>query len=407
MEKFKNFLVVLLSITMCLLCFATLIVMSGSEVSLRSIFEDEIEYDPVEKEKTVYKNMAVPYRISVVSGDTVYTEQGVSKTSQFFKDCEKLLLEAVGSMSELEECTLSEYNEALGSKSLIFTLNGKLPLYLMQMWSGSTDGYENQTSTVALVRESKGIKVYFKDDGDGKCYFSQTSSANAVIDELIASYAGNNGILSSGAVLSSDTLKAPVYEINGEAAGLDENKTEKLLRAFGLNPYFAKTYQESDGDKIYIEEDDVLSVSAEGSVTYRASEGGIALMEDGSASEHESVALAANKLAEISALLYADNPDISADVVSVRKEGDEIHIGGIIKLGGIPLSEDVCSAGIIVRGGMIIRMWLDMPNIFAGEIRTLMSDTMAKAVSSKKECRFEIIYVMENGKLVPVNSFVE
>ena len=123
MEKFKNFLVVFLSFTMCLLCFATLIVMSGGDADLRSIFIDETEYENAEKEKTVYKNMAIPYRISVIAGENVYTEQGVSKNSQFFKDCEKLLLEAVGSMSHLEECTPEQYSEAIRSKSLVFTLN--------------------------------------------------------------------------------------------------------------------------------------------------------------------------------------------------------------------------------------------------------------------------------------------
>ncbi|MBQ6867113.1 MAG: hypothetical protein IJO16_00375 [Clostridia bacterium] len=406
MEKIKNFLVVLLSLTMCLLCFATLIVMSGSEISLRSILKDEIEYESGKTEKTFYKNMAIPYRISVVTGGTVYTEQGVSRTSQFFKDCEKLLLEAVGSMLELEECSLPDYNEAIGSKSLIFTLNGKLPLYLMQMWSGSVDGYENQTSTVALVRESKGIKVYFRDDG-GKCYRSQTSSANAVIDELIANHTGSNGILENGTVFSENTLKAMSYQINENKTGLDENKVEDVLKAYGFNPYFAQTYQEPDGDKVYIEEDDVLSVSADGSMVYRSSESGIILKDGGSVTEHESVALAVNKLGEISGLLYAEHPEISADVVSVEKNDDEIHIGSVIKLNGIPISEDVCSAGVIVKNGSIVRMWIDVPSVIELEMKTLMSDTMAKAVSGKKDSRFELIYIMEEGQLVPVNSFVE
>ena len=407
MEKFKNFLVVFLSFTMCLLCFATLIVMSGGDADLRSIFIDETEYENAEKEKTVYKNMAIPYRISVIAGENVYTEQGVSKNSQFFKDCEKLLLEAVGSMSQLEECAPEQYSEAIRSKSLVFTLNGRLPLYLMQMWSGGTDGYENQTSTIALVRESKGIKVYFTDDETGKCYSSQTSSANAVIDELIANYAGDNGTFVSETLLSDNPPKAMEYMTDEQETAIDEGKMEDILRVFSINPYIAKTYQAPGGDRVYVEEDDVLSVSTEGSITYRASEGGIALKHDGTITEHESVGLAANKLAEISALLYSDMPYVSADIVSVEKQQDEIHIGGIIKLDGIPVSEDVYSAGVIVRDGVIVRMWIDMPGIYPGEMKTLLSDVMAHSINDEKDGRYEVIYMMENGILTPVNAFVE
>ncbi len=407
MEKFKNFLVVFLSFTMCLLCFATLIVMSGNDIDLRNILTDEIEYENPEKEKTVYKNMAIPYRISVITGENVYTEQGVSKNSQFFKDCEKLLLEAVGSMSQPEECSYDQYDKALQSKSLVFTLNGRLPLYLMQMWSGSTDGYENQTSTVALVRESKGVKVYFMDDETGKCFSSQTSSANAVIDELIANYAGDNGNFISGRVYSDVAPKAMEYAVTENDTALFEGRMEDIQRAFGINPYISKTYQAPGGDKVYVEEDDVLTVSGDGSMTYRASEGGIVLKENGSATEHESVGLAANKLAEISALLYSDMPYASADIISVKKQDDEIHIGGIIKLNGIPVSEDVYSAGVIVRDGVIIRMWIDIPSVAESQMKSLMSDVMAMSVNDDKDGRYEIIYMMENGILTPVNALVE
>ena len=151
----------------------------------------------------------------------------------------------------------------------------------------------------------------------------------------------------------------------------------------------------------------MLSVSTEGSITYRASEGGIALKHDGTITEHESVGLAANKLAEISALLYSDMPYVSADIVSVEKQADEIHIGGIIKLDGIPVSEDVYSAGVIVRDGVIIRMWIDMPGIYPGEMKTLLSDVMAHGINDGKDGRYEIIYMMEKGALTPVNAFVE
>ena len=406
MEKIKNFLVVLLALTMCLLCFVTLIVMSGTNLSIKSIFTDETEYENEGAEKTVYKNMAMPYRISVVQGETVYTEQGITRTSQCYKDCEKLLFEAVGSMSQLEECTGEEYLSAIGSKSLVFSLNGKLPLYLMQMWSGGADKYENRTSTIALVRESKGVKVYFADDDSGAFYRSQTSSANAVIDELIANYTMSNGVIKDGMVLSEKAVSLPSYIINNETS-FESGREESLLRAFSLNPYFAKTYQEPDGDKIYVEEDNVLSVSRDGSMTFRSSGDGMVLKNEGTATKHESVALAANKLYEISSILYADHPEITADIVGVEENDDEISINAIIKLGGVPVSEDISSAGVIVRNGGIVRMWIDMPDVIEDAFVTVMSDTMAKSLHDKDNGRYEIIYIEEKGRLVPANSFVE
>ena len=405
MEKIKNFLVVLLAMTMCLLCFVTLIVMSGTNLSIKSIFTDETEYENPDSQKTVYKNMSIPYRISVVQGETVYTEQGITRTSQCYKDCEKLLFEAVGSMSQLEECTREEYMDAIGSKSLVFSLSGRLPLYLMQMWSGGVDKYENCTSAVALVRESKGVKVYFADDS-GKYYRSQTSSANAVIDEIIAGYTMSNGIIVDGMVLSEKPLSLPAYVINNEAS-FETGVEESLLRAFGFNPYFAKTYQEPDGDKIYVEEDNVLSVSGDGSMTYRSSGVGMVLKNDGTATKHESVALASNKLYEISSILYADHPEITADIIGVKENDGEISINAIIKLGGVPVSEDISSAGVIVRNGGIVKMWIDMPVVTEDALVTVMSDTMAESLHDKDNGRYEIIYTEEKGKLVPVNSFVE
>lgn len=410
MEKIKNVLLVFLSFTMCLLCYVSLAAMSGKGITMPSWIKIN-EYRAPNEDSTVYQTAALPYRISVISDGSVHTEQGIDKDDYIYNDCEKLIMEALGSMDEPNECSFVQYRDAALDKSLVIHYNGNMPVWILQMWSGREDGFDGLCRFIVLTKDAaKGVEIYFREANTEKYYKASTSADMAALDEVMAKYVKDNGQIASLAnmdILSKENSVLKTYDINREVWAPGQEREEELLRAFKMNPYLAKDYRESSGAKVYVEDDNIVKMSPDGRISYTTKGDGIALFdEDRSLNNKEKTALALNKLKEISSFVYADMPQVSMEAADFKDDEDEAQIGVVIKIDGVPADESALSAGIVIKNSLIVRMWFDVPGIYETGESAVMSDTMAKA-AYRKDGRYEIMYTEKSGSLTAVNSFAK
>lgn len=420
MRGFKNAALVCLTASMCVLCYLTLILMGGEDTGaiLSNIIKKKDLAVTYQSGGGTHIIAAVPYRISVITEGSIYTQNAVLKSSDIYKSTERFFFEAIGSMHDTRICTKKEWETAVTKKGILVSFSGKLPMSLMKAWAESSGTEPYEIKLAGFSYDNQGVSFFFKDELTGICYKSKTSAAQLSFDEISEKYKGDNGVFLKDAVkiygdvdievLSKNTKNARVYSISGDKYSFEASDEDSILKSFDINPYFAKSYQESTGVKVYVEEGHILKADLLGRLTYSATGGGIRLNTDNKALSYEEVcARSINKLWEISEVLLKNKSNMNIDVMSVKKNTDSIEILCALKIDGISIYSSSFGIGAIIKGEEMTNIWFDIPNITqTGEI-TLMSDVMAANIEKSQRGSMEIIYKQQDTSLIPALAIIE
>ena len=412
MKRIKSVILVLLTFSMCFLCYATLMVSSGRGINY--IFgEFSVQNGKSDGKESEYKASAVPAKISVAGEHILFTEENITVKSEIYKDCERFITEAIGSMSSVEEITAEQYKEAVFQNSLIVKYSGEIPLFMLSEWSG---GHISDRFSVRIMGFSKSewdIYAYFKDEASEKYYRSKTAAGVQFLADIAEKYRTQNAVFAEkyisdfdgneAEVLCTESPVVNILQIKEGSYAFDDGKEEDILRILGINPYLAKSYQESSDVRIYVEGDGVLRADTQGRLTYSASESGI---ETGAVDGKETALAAVDKLYELASVLYGENTDMRFDIDEVKTDGSDADVQCVLKYGGISLEGDRFGAGVSVSDGKIIKLWIDNPYLEKSEYLTVLSTADAAALKPDKSS-FETVYIWQNGLFMPITGAEE
>ena len=274
----------------------------------------------------------------------------------------------------VEEITAEQYKEAVFQNSLIVKYSGEIPLFMLSEWSG---GHISDRFSVRIMGFSKSewdIHAYFKDEASEKYYRSKTAAGVQFLADIAEKYRTQNAVFAEkyisdfdgneAEVLCTESPVVNILQIKEGSYAFDAGKEEDILRILGINPYLAKSYQESSDVRIYVEGDGVLRADTQGRLTYSASESGI---ETGAVDGKEASLAAVDKLYELASVLYGENTDMRFDIDEVKTDDSDADVQCVLKYGGISLEGDRFGAGVSVSDGKIIKLWIDNPYLEKSE----------------------------------------
>ena len=313
----------------------------------------------------------------------------------------------------VEEITAEQYKEAVFQNSLIVKYSGEIPLFMLSEWSG---GHISDRFSVRIMGFSKSewdIYAYFKDEASEKYYRSKTAAGVQFLADIAEKYRTQNAVFAEkyisdfdgneAEVLCTESPVVNILQIKEGSYAFDGGKEEDILRILGINPYLAKSYQESSDVRIYVEGDGVLRADTQGRLTYSASESGI---ETGAVDGKEAALAAVDKLYELASVLYGENTDMRFDIDEVKTDGSDADVQCVLKYGGISLEGDRFGAGVSVSDGKIIKLWIDNPYLEKSEYLTVLSTADAAALKPDKSS-FETVYIWQNGLFMPITGAEE
>ncbi len=290
MNKLKNGVIVALVATMLLLTYTIWSYTLGTSGTglMRRVFGVE------EPEGTHYAGYEeLSYALRVITplscavresrGGALYGTTDRETASACFERIGSLLAEALETAQTPQEARASEWRGALGGTMVFLDFGGRVPLSTLARLLGAQapESLTADARYVAVCVQGSGDRaaaVLYYMEADGTVRRCKTDADADYLTMLTAEWTPNGyrfafeERLTDAAMLLMPTDTIPALEISNPlstAAEADFDRImEDVLESVGFNAYRPSVYSESDGTRVYVEEERTLRANGNGRVTY-------------------------------------------------------------------------------------------------------------------------------------------
>lgn len=412
-EKGKNIALVLLFALMIFLLYLSLTI--GAEEGSGGMFGRTPGGSASGDDAELTPQMAVEMRkIAVCTPTGVYLPQSGEQKEELRAAVSSIYAEALGSAGETREITRQQYYDALSFPALYLGFDTGVPLELLLRWVGVEGGGQG-TTLHSLVVTSGGERVtvaYY--DAETRTYRAADTAAGVDrLTQVCSSWEGGNALFAfqdgDFAALCGDepvpaqALTAVEYNILPPDYLSTGSLPREVLTGFGYNPFLARVYDDASGDLVYVEENNVLRMSAQGDLTYTAGGQGIPLGLR--AQESGDTALVLEGVRQL--LAYLSEQTGAGGQYSLRQvieeESGAIQLVFDLFLDGCPVSAREPAAHATVEEGRITYLRLS-PRRYeaAGEKGLLPARQAAAALQGGHNLRLDVRYSEKTaGVLTP------
>ena len=423
-NKLQNWLIAALLVSILLLTYQIWSYTMGTEGAelLRRAFG-------VEEEETVrftgYEERSWALRVLTPLSCAVRASEGSALYGTTDRDTASACLERIGpQLAEAletagtpEEVREKEWRAALADTMFFLDFGGQVPLPTLAQLLGAQapDALAQEARYLVLrvdgERESARVLLYCMDK-DRTVRRCRTSADAAYLMQLASEWTPNGcrfaheekPVDTAEALLLMPADALPALELSNAlstAAEADFDRImEDVLESLGFNAYRPSVYSESDGTRVYVEEERTLRVSTDGRLTYEdpAAEENEAGKPTG-AEETARIAEAARLASEILAPYLGDAGLFLLDTAYSARTGlFTLRFG--VECGGVRiLTERGYAASLSFRGTILCAAELEMRTYRrTGENIAVIPTTQALAASTRME-GFGLYYRVEGGSV--------
>lgn len=206
-------------------------------------------------------------------------------SSACFERMGAVLAEALATAEEPSLATSYQWRDALSGTMVFMDFGGRVPLAALARLLGAqapeslTDAARYVVLSIEESEEGRRAALYYKSDGRTILRCQTDADADyliALVSDMLANgyhFAYEEGLADAREVLLL-TPRTTVPEITAHnvlvtAAESDYDRImEDVLKGFGFNAYMPRVYNESDGTRVYVEEERTLRVSSDGRIAY-------------------------------------------------------------------------------------------------------------------------------------------
>ena len=196
-----------------------------------------------------------------------------------------MLVELFGSASAPAPAETEAWTAALLGKSVLLDYGAVLPLEVIAGGGGGALA-EYSADSLLVVLDGDLVSVMLYADGVG-CHIAQTALKTDELDDLLSAAAGGEPVtyvcalsaspaastLTPHSVVPDETALASVLTrepLCGEDGAYDRDRQALILSAFGFDAYTARSYIDSDGDRVFLSELGSLRLGCDGTVSFAA-----------------------------------------------------------------------------------------------------------------------------------------
>ncbi len=248
-----------------------------------------------EEETAVYSGYEeLSYAVSAITplrcavrpgeGEGLYGTQDRETASACFERFGALLAEALETAEKPESASREDWEKALSGTMLFLDLGGRVPVAtLAQLLGAEVDETLSAEGRMIVLALRDGEAVLYTAGGSGEILHARTQADADYLATLAAEYAGNGFRFAheAGAAAGEDTLlltpetsvaELEAYNALETASEADSDRiVSGILENLGFNAYMSGAYSESDGTRVYVEEERTLRVSPDGRILYEDS----------------------------------------------------------------------------------------------------------------------------------------
>lgn len=206
-----------------------------------------------------------------------YDRAAVNRT---YERTGRLFAEAMGSAGEPDQITARGWHDALCSPGVCFIYLSPVKLSVLDGWLGTeiTGLWKEMSArSVCIYREDDVVRFAFADPDTGLMYSCETALPPEALTELTANAAPNGAsyLFETGRtdVPEQDVLiftggqEHPVLDASDP---LSSNETTKdVLRQFGVDMEAGSDYTDSDGTRVFVENDFTVRIAGGDTLIYR------------------------------------------------------------------------------------------------------------------------------------------
>ncbi len=300
-NKVQNCLIAALLISILLLTYRIWSYTMGTEglELLRRAFgveeEEAVHYTGYEERSTALRVLTpLSCAVRASRGSELYGTTDRETASACLERIGPQLAEALETAGMPEEAKEKEWRAALSDTMFFLSFGGRVPLPALAQLLGAQAPQALEQEARYLVlrvegeRDSARVVLYYM-DGERTVHRCRTGADAAYLVSLAAEWTPNGyrfaheekPVDTPEALLLMPAEALPALELSNAlstAAEADFDRImEGVLESLGFNAYRPSVYSESDGTKVYVEEERTLRVATNGRLTY----------EDPAAAENE------------------------------------------------------------------------------------------------------------------------
>ena len=200
------------------------------------------------------------------------------ETEEAFRLFSAILGEVLGSAGEAEPISEELFRAGMETECVFFDFFCELPLGALAQWLGSEMGMVADAQAQCLYLSVSDVNVALSYRGaDGGFYRCASAAVSETLRARMEGFAGCGAHLAYTDALFPalapytvllDALPE-IIGVNGVSA-FSGTDTAELLQTVGMNRFFASSYTEADGTKVFIESEKTLRFSPDGALSFRA-----------------------------------------------------------------------------------------------------------------------------------------
>ena len=242
------------------------------------VYEGHLAYEQLSYALDVLQPLGAAVR---VPAGGIYAAPGRNEAYAVFEKASLLLGEALESAGEPSLVTSGRWQELLDAPMILVDFGGTVKLETLAhlMGVGIADGLEGRLRWLMLSGAEGRLWLCYRSEARG-IYVMPTTIACGALESICGQYEPGGGFFAyeRGLGEARDVLlmKAertyPVLTTAQLSAELEEAEYDRMLAAvlegLGFNSYTVRSYTESDGTKVYVEDERVARLTPEGKVSF-------------------------------------------------------------------------------------------------------------------------------------------
>lgn len=395
-ERLKTLLIILLS------CSAIcLTAMANSYYDIDLPFLGKSEPTQQSSGQSSVQEASRPLKMAVMNSYGRYGAACDSQTvDELYDRLGKFLGEALGTISSQRLTDSDGFKAALGRSGIFYEFPGSVPLSALARWLGTglpEEAEDTSADLFVLSADDQGMSLCYRSDGQYYvCTVDMHSDVSADIESVrpndvaFAFELEQSSSVYSGVDSFCLVVPRPVMPVAQARTVVTENRSQ-VVSAMSFNPYSDSSYTDSSGTEIFTANNSIISLGADGLVTYRRGDS-----PEGSLDPAERIELARATLAEL-----ASPGDAKLYFTGETREGDSYVLTFDYVLAGVKVeTAQGYGATVTIRGGAVAELSLVLRSYQLQEETTdLMPSLQAAALCSG---RLEVTYKDQGGESLTV-----
>ena len=246
------------------------------------VYEGQMAYEQLSYAQDVLQPLGAAVRTQAASDEaTLYTAPNREEAAAVFDRASLLMTEALESAGEPSLITSDHWQEVLDAPMVMLDFGGTVGLDTLAylMGAGLQADLEGRLRWLVMASVEDTLWLCYRSEERG-IYAMETQIAGQVLESLCEQYEPDGGYFAyeRGLGQARDVLLVKperMYPVVTTAL-LEEELTEAeydrmlaaVLEGLGFNSYTVRSYTESDGTKVYIEDERVLRLDTDGRISY-------------------------------------------------------------------------------------------------------------------------------------------